>query len=88
MQCVTFFKTLPPIDPVEFVYRICKEVATTAAIRRMRYVNRLTPMTLMGRATMRDLEDLAKTVIGKEFQLADEPEKDVPEHSVSQASSF
>jgi hypothetical protein len=69
IPCVLFFKTRPPLDPVDFVHRICQEVVSNPDIRKMRYINRLTPMTLIGRATERGLEDVAKTVLSQHFQL-------------------
>jgi len=68
--CVLFFKTRDPIDPADFVHRICKEVVTTPGVRRLKYVNRLTPMTLMGRATENGLDEVGKAVLGKCFQLS------------------
>ncbi|KAH8595221.1 hypothetical protein B0O99DRAFT_162001 [Bisporella sp. PMI_857] len=68
--CVLFFKTRPPIDPVDFVHRICKEVVEKPGIRRMKYVNRLTPMTLMGKATESGIEEVGKNVLRKQFRLA------------------
>ena len=38
----------------------------------MRYVNRLTPVTIIGKATEKGLEEVGKTVLGAHFQLADE----------------
>jgi tRNA acetyltransferase TAN1 len=75
LQCVLFFKIQPSIDPVDFVYRICKEIVSTPGIRRMRYINRLTPMTLMGKATEKGLEEIGKTVLGQHFNLRVDPEQ-------------
>lgn len=70
IECVLFFQTQPPIDPVDFVHRICKEVASKPDIRRTRYVNRLTPVTIIGKATDKGIEEVGKTVLGSCFQLA------------------
>lgn len=69
-----FFKTRSPIEPVDFVRRIIQEVVEKPGIRRMRYINRLTPTTLIGKATEKGLDDLLQTVLPEHFQLA-EPEK-------------
>lgn len=66
-----FFKILPSLDPVDFVRRICQEVVEKPDIRRMRYINRLTPMTLMTKASEKGLEELVKTVLPEHFQLAE-----------------
>ena len=38
----------------------------------MKYANRLTPMTLMGKATEKGLEELGRTVLGEHFKLEEE----------------
>ncbi|KAH8661396.1 THUMP domain-containing protein [Tricladium varicosporioides] len=73
IECVLFFKVQPPIEPVEFVRRICKEVAADPATKLTRYLNRLTPMTLIGKATEKGLEDVGATVLGAHFKLNSEP---------------
>jgi len=87
VQCVLFFKTQPPIDPVDFVHRICEDAAENPKGRRHRFLNRLTPMTRMGRATEKDLEDLAKEVLGKEFRLVNGEDKDDGEGALETACS-
>lgn len=74
MVCVMFFKTRPPIDPVDFVHRICEEVTSKPGVRRMKYVNRLTPNSLIGQATEKGLAKLGKAVLEKHFQLTGEEE--------------
>lgn len=71
VQCVLFFKMQPAIDPVDFVHRICEEAASNPTGRKHRFLNRLTPMTRMGRATQTDLEGLAREVLQKDFRLVD-----------------
>ena len=85
--CVLFFKTRDPIDPADFVHRICEEVVSKPGVRRMRYVNRLTPMTLMGRATEAGLAEVGKAVLGKHFQLSHEDAEQVDETDRSTAFS-
>ncbi|CAL3971838.1 unnamed protein product [Diplocarpon coronariae] len=70
IPCVLFFKTRQPIDPIDFVHRICEEIVAKPGVRRMKYVNRLTPMTLMAKASEKGLEDLASTVLQEHFILA------------------
>ncbi|TVY84765.1 tRNA acetyltransferase TAN1 [Lachnellula suecica] len=70
IECVLFVKVRPPIDPVDFVHRIGIEVASKPGSARTKYINRLTPMTLMGKATEKGLEDVAKAVLGEYFKLA------------------
>jgi tRNA acetyltransferase TAN1 len=72
IPCLLFFKTKLPVDPAEFVHSICQEIVTKPEIRKMRYINRLTPMSCIGKATEKGLEDVGKTVLRKHFQLSGE----------------
>lgn len=83
LACVLFFKTRPPVVPVDFVHKICEDAQSGSGHRRSKYLNRLTPMTLMGRATEKGLEDVARIVLAKHFDLkiedgssAEDSEKD------------
>ena len=71
IECVLFVKVRPPIDPVDFVHRICKEVVSKPGTAQTRYINRLTPMTVIGKATDKGLEEVGKTVLGEYFDLAE-----------------
>lgn len=64
---VIFFKTRAPVEPVSFVQRICEDAAKQNAPKRTRFCNRLTPMTLMGKATEEGLEKTAKEVLASHF---------------------
>ena len=71
IPCVLFFKTRSPVEPIDFVHRICQEVVSNPDIRKMRYVNRLTPMTLLGKATEKGLEDVVNAVLIDHFQMGE-----------------
>jgi tRNA acetyltransferase TAN1 len=79
LQCVLFFKTRPPIIPVDFVRGICEDANNNVAKKKVRFVNRLTPMTVIAKATEKGLEDVGKLVLGKHFQLVGEERCDDPE---------
>jgi hypothetical protein len=64
---VIFFQTRAPIEPVSFVHRICADAVESSAVQRSRWVQRLTPMTLMGKATEKGLEDVARAVLAPHF---------------------
>ncbi len=66
IQCVLFFKTRPPIEPVEFVHQICKD-ALQGTTKKCRWVKRLTPMSTMGKATIEGLERVATSVLEPVF---------------------
>jgi len=66
IQCVLFFKTHPPIEPVSFVHAICKD-ALEGGLKRGRWVKKLMPMTMMGKATPEGLGNVAERVLGPVF---------------------
>jgi len=67
VQCVVFFRTIAPVVPVSFVKRICEDATRKAAIKRTRFAKRLSPMTLMGRASVEGLEKVASEVLAPLF---------------------
>ncbi|KAK3936905.1 SGT1 protein-domain-containing protein [Diplogelasinospora grovesii] len=75
VDCLLFFKTkAPPIEPVEFVRRICldaKEAGPTDPRQtKTRYLNRLTPVTVMGKATEQGIVEVAKAALAPYFELS------------------
>ena len=66
IQCVLFFKTRPPIEPVSFVHTICKDAAE-GTTQRARFIKRLSPMTMMGKATEDGLAKVASAVLEPVF---------------------
>jgi tRNA acetyltransferase TAN1 len=69
VACLLFVRTRPPVEPVEFVKRICQDAKSGEQRTRSRYVNRLVPMTAVGKATEQGLVDLARKVLGEVFDL-------------------
>ncbi|MCJ1430224.1 hypothetical protein MMC29_008141, partial [Sticta canariensis] len=67
IACVLFFKTRPPIEPVAMVQRICWDAFESSATKNHRWIRRLTPMTRMGRATEKGLDEVSKAVLGPVF---------------------
>ncbi|KAI1130170.1 hypothetical protein F5Y10DRAFT_236377 [Nemania abortiva] len=74
VDCVLFMRTRAPVDPVALVREICKDAATTKdpSQRRSRFINKLTPITLTGKATEKGLEDVARKVLSEHFRLAED----------------
>jgi len=64
---VLFFKCQAPIEPTAFVDRICKDAAAGVVSKTTRHVNRLTPITLIGKATMKSIEEVARVVVAPHF---------------------
>lgn len=64
---VLFFKTREPVEPVSFVHRVCSDAMNKVTSQKTRHVKRLTPMTRMGKATEKSLEEVAKAVLAPVF---------------------
>lgn len=68
--CVLFWKTRAPIVPTEFIAKICEDAAAGEK-RKCRFVNRLTPMTEMGKANESGLKEVGRRVLSAAgFDLA------------------
>lgn len=64
---MVFFKTLAPVEPVSLVKKICSDAMDNKGQKRTRFAKRLSPMTLMGRASAEGLEKVAKEVLAPYF---------------------
>ena len=64
---VVFFKTAAPVDPVALVKRICQDAIDEPSRKRTRFVKRLSPMTLMDRASEEGLEKVSREVLAPHF---------------------
>ncbi|KAI0015855.1 hypothetical protein F4780DRAFT_762298 [Xylariomycetidae sp. FL0641] len=79
LDCLLFMRTRPPVEPRAFARAICRD-AKDAGDKRMwksRFINKFTPITLTGKATLKGVEEVARTVLEGQFALkgADEGEK-------------
>lgn len=72
VQCVLFFKISKEIDPVDFCKRIAEEAVENPKGRKHRFLNRLSPMSKMGKATEDGLKETARDVLSKIFRLAED----------------
>ncbi|KAK4194097.1 tRNA acetyltransferase TAN1 [Triangularia verruculosa] len=72
VDCLMFVKTKPPIDPVAFVKRIVVDAKSASETGQMkcRYVNRLTPVSVTGKATEQGLEAIAREALAPFFDLS------------------
>jgi tRNA acetyltransferase TAN1 len=69
-ECVIFFRTRLPIDPVEIVKKICKDVKESKR-KKSKYAQRLTPVALTAVATHDNLKALASKVLASQFHAAE-----------------
>ena len=67
---VLFFKARDPVEPVSFVHKICSDASNSAGKKHARWIRRLTPMTRMGKASEKGLEEVAKAVLEPHFHAA------------------
>lgn len=70
-QCLVFFQTQDPVEPVSFIRAICEDLDSELTRAHSRFVQRLTPMTLMGKATETGLAKLARDVLAPHFHAPD-----------------
>ncbi|KAK4136212.1 hypothetical protein BT67DRAFT_440358 [Trichocladium antarcticum] len=72
VDCLLFVKTEPPIDPVAFVRRIVEDAkaCNESGQMRCRYLNRLTPVTVSGKATEQGLVEVAREALAPFFDLS------------------
>ncbi|OAK99931.1 THUMP domain-containing protein [Phaeosphaeriaceae sp. SRC1lsM3a] len=74
-QCLIFFKTRAPVEPVAFVENICRDIAAGVQLQNCRYVKRLTPITAIDKANAKGLEAVAKEVLAPHFHGEDQAGK-------------
>lgn len=65
-ECVVFCKTRKPVDPVDFVRKICEE-SFEHKIKNTRFTQKLTPITFSSSASIEEVTKLAKKVLAPHF---------------------
>ncbi|KAF1982032.1 hypothetical protein K402DRAFT_424879 [Aulographum hederae CBS 113979] len=66
-QCLLFFKCRKPLEPVSFAQAICEDAANKTLRSRCRFVKRLTPISMVGKATVSGLDEVAQQVLAPHF---------------------
>ncbi|EPE26992.1 hypothetical protein GLAREA_02906 [Glarea lozoyensis ATCC 20868] len=82
IECVMFFRVQPSIDPVDLCHRIALDISSNPDKKLTRYVNRISPMTLMGKANEKGLEEVTTAVLKPYFQLNGQEEYTESEQEV------
>jgi tRNA acetyltransferase TAN1 len=75
MECVLFMETKSPIIPLDLVMAICSdcsEESNTHLDNMCRYVSRITPTSIMGKATVNGMSRIARDVLSQHFDMAPE----------------
>lgn len=89
-ECLLFTRCKPPIEPVEFSRRICQDAASTGhGGAKARYLNRLTPLTAIAKASEAGLDEAARKALAGHFKLksAGTEEQSKPEATDTQSEA-
>lgn len=87
-ECLLFTKCKHPIEPVEFARRICQDAASSGhGGAKARYLNRLTPLTAIAKASEAGLDEATRKALVGHFKLkpAGTDEQSKPEATGTQS---
>lgn len=89
VDCLLFFRVKAPVDPVELVKRICDDAknSTDSTLFKCRFVNRLTPVTVIGKANESGLLKVARKTLSPYFKLNAPQTKAAPDGSEDEEKS-
>lgn len=75
IECVFFVKTMKPVEPRELVLKICRDAraCSSPTERKLKYVNRLSPVTDTDKATENGIVRVAQAVVSPYLALRDDP---------------
>lgn len=69
-ECLLFMRCKAPIEPVEFSRRICQDAASTGhGGAKARYLNRLTPLTAIAKASETGLDEAMRKALAGHFKF-------------------
>lgn len=69
-ECILFMKCKAPVEPVEFCRRICQDVLSPdRSSLKARYLNRLTPVSVISSATETGVEKASRQALADHFKL-------------------
>ncbi|KAK5995785.1 putative C25H2.10c-like protein [Cladobotryum mycophilum] len=74
IECVFFMKTMKPVEPVQFIRKICEDAkeCTNPMQRKCRYINRMTPVVDAEKATEKGIKKLVRRVLEPYFSLKED----------------
>ncbi|KAF4985388.1 hypothetical protein FDECE_16586 [Fusarium decemcellulare] len=74
LECVFFMKVLKPVDPLQLVVKVCQDAqdCPDPRQRKVKYINRITPVVDTDKATDKGIERVARTVLAPFFELKSE----------------
>lgn len=65
-ECTIFVKIRKPVEPAEFIHRICQE-AQELGVKKSRFIQKLTPITYSVSASLEEIKKLAAIVLKPHF---------------------
>lgn len=65
-ECTVFVKIRKPVEPAEFIHRICQE-AKDLGVKKSRFIQKLTPVTFSVSASLEEIKKLAAIVLKPHF---------------------
>jgi tRNA acetyltransferase TAN1 len=69
-ECLLFMRCKAPIEPVQFARHICQDAASTGhGGVKARYLNRLTPLTAIAKASETGLDEAMRKALAGHFKL-------------------
>ncbi|GKT48415.1 tRNA dimethylallyltransferase [Colletotrichum spaethianum] len=88
IECVFFMKTRDPVDPVELCRRICQDASVCIDLkeRKTKYINRLTPVTFVDKASENGVARVARKALAAHFELTMEDASEVTDGEVKGSS--
>ncbi|KAL9106947.1 MAG: hypothetical protein Q9227_008070 [Pyrenula ochraceoflavens] len=75
IECVSFMKLASHLDPVSIVHHFCAEAQSNPGRKRTRFVQRMTPMSLIRKKLPSGLDELCDIVLKTAFHHGAPPKK-------------
>ena len=84
LECLFFMKTMKPVQPGALVRKICEDAkeCPDPRQRKVKYINRLTPVFDMDKATEKGIARVARTVLSSWFVLTGGTEEEASKTAV------
>ncbi|EXV06243.1 THUMP domain protein [Metarhizium robertsii] len=78
VECLFFMKTMDPVQPGSLAKKMCEDArdCQDQRQRKCKYINRLTPVVNMDKATDKGIAKVARAVLSPWFELKDEEKGD------------
>lgn len=88
VPCVAFIKFDKSIDPVQLVHKLCLEAQVHPEKKRGRWIQRMTPITMIKKTLSVDLEAFAREILKPHFHSGGPSRKYAIRPSISRNTKF